>query len=81
MSSLEVEERLSFSKRWGATLFAGTAGLYGEAPVALEHTIYPDIGAGVHYVIKPANHMLVNLEYAQGLSDSRGLYMKLGYAW
>ena len=44
MSSLEVEERLSFSKRWGATLFAGIAGLYGEAPVTLERSIYPNIG-------------------------------------
>jgi hypothetical protein len=81
MSSLELEERLSFSKRWGATLFAGAAGLYGGAPVTLERSIYPDIGAGVHYVIKPVQHMLVNLEYAQGLGDSRGVYMKLGYAW
>jgi hypothetical protein len=81
MSSLEVEERLSFSKRWGATLFAGIAGLYGEAPVTPERSIYPDIGAGVQYVIKPAQHMLVNLEYAQGIGNSRGVYMKLGYAW
>ncbi len=27
MSSFEVEERLSFNQRWGATLFAGAAGL------------------------------------------------------
>ena len=81
MSSLEVEERLSFSKRWGATLFAGVAGLYGEAPATTEHSIYPDVGAGVHYVLKPAQRMLVNLEYAQGLGGSRGVYVKLGYAW
>ncbi len=81
MSSLELEERLSFSKRWGATVFAGAAGLYGEAAVKPERNFYPDIGAGVHYVIKPAEHMLVNLEYAQGRGDSRGIYMKLGYAW
>src|SRR4029077_7595891 len=30
MSSIEVEERLSFNKRWGATLFSGAAALYGE---------------------------------------------------
>jgi len=30
MSSLEVEERLSFNKRWGATLFSGAVALYGE---------------------------------------------------
>ena len=46
MSSLEVEERLSFNARWGATLFAGAAGLYGEAPVPLERSTFPMIGAG-----------------------------------
>jgi len=25
--------------------------------------------------------MNVNLEYAQGVGDSRGVYLKLGYAW
>ena len=81
MSSLEVEERLSFNARWGATLFAGAAGLYGEAPVPLDRSIYPTIGAGVHFVIKPKERMNVNLEYAQGIGDSRGVYLKLGYAW
>ena len=81
MSSLEVEERLSFNKRWGATLFAGAAQLYGEAPVPLERSTYPTIGAGLHFVIKPAQHMLVNLEYAQGIGDNRGVYLKLGHAW
>jgi hypothetical protein len=81
MSSLEVEERLSFSGRWGATLFSGAAALYGEAPVPLDRNIYPTFGAGVHFVIKPAQRMLVNLEYAQGISDNHGVYLKLGYAW
>lgn len=81
MSSLEVEERLSFNARWGATLFAGAAGLYGEAPLPLERSIYPTIGAGLQFVIKPAQRMNVNLEYAQGIGDSRGIYLKLGYAW
>jgi hypothetical protein len=81
MSSLEAEERLSFTKRWGATLFLGAAGLYGEAPVKLDRSIYPTIGGGVQFVIKPEKHILVNLEYAQGIGDNRGVYMKLGYAW
>jgi len=25
--------------------------------------------------------MNVNLEYAQGIADNRGVYLKLGYAW
>ena len=81
MSSLEVEERLSFNARWGATLFGGLAQLYGEAPVPLDRSLYPTIGAGVHFVIKPVQRMLVNLEYAQGTGDNRGVYLKLGYAW
>ena len=81
MSSLEVEERLSFNARWGATLFAGAAGLYGEAPVPLDRSIYPTVGAGLHFVIKPKERMNVNLEYAQGIGDSRGVYPRLGHAW
>jgi len=81
MSSFEVEERLSFHPRWGATLFAGVAGLYGEAPVPLERSTYPTFGAGVHFVLKPKERMNVNLEYAQGVQDNRGVYLKLGYAW
>ena len=81
MSSLEVEERVSFNARWGATLFAGGAGLYGEAPTPLERSIYPTIGAGLQFVIKPKERMNVNLEYAQGIEDNRGVYLKLGYAW
>ena len=81
MSSLEVEERLAFNARWGATLFTGAAGLYGEAPVALERSIYPTVGAGVYFVLKPKERMNMNLEYAQGIGDSRGVYLKLGYAW
>ncbi len=81
MSSFEVEERLSFTPRWGATLFGGAAGLYGDAPVPLDRSIYPTIGAGVHFVLKPVQRMIVNLEYARGIQDNRGIYLKLGYAW
>jgi hypothetical protein len=81
MSSLEVEERWSFNPRWGATLFGGVAKLYGDAPVPLDRTAYPTIGAGVHFVLKPVQRMLVNLEYAQGIGDNRGVYLKLGYQW
>ena len=72
MSSLEVEERLAFHPRWGATLFAGAAGLYGEALVPLDRSIYPTFGAGVHFVLKPKERLNVNLEYAQGIADNRG---------
>lgn len=70
MSSIEVEERLSFHPRWGATLFTGAAALYGKShsPVS-SHDVYPTWGAGLHFVIKPVQRMLVNFEYAQGRQD------------
>jgi len=81
MSSLEVEERLSLRPRWGATLFGGAATLYGDTPVPLSRTVYPTWGAGLHFVIKPAQRMLVNFEYAQGVENNHGLYLKFGYGW
>jgi hypothetical protein len=81
MSSLEVEERLLFHARWGASVFAGAAELYGEAPAPLDRSTYPTVGAGVQFVIKPQERMNVNFEYAQGIEDNRGVYLKLGYAW
>jgi hypothetical protein len=70
-----------FLHRTGATLFAGAAELYGEAPVPLDRSIYPNFGAGLQFVLKPKERMNVNLEYAQGIDDNRGVYLKLGYAW
>jgi hypothetical protein len=81
MSSFEAEERLKFSARWGATIFAGAARLYGEPPLPLERHTYPTAGAGLHFVLKPAQRIIVNLEYAHGVQDNQGVYLKLGYAW
>jgi len=81
MSSLEIEERVSFSARWGATLFTGAAGLYGETTLPLGRSTYPTFGAGVHFVLKPKERMILNLEYAQGVDENRGVYIRLGHAW
>jgi len=81
MSSLEVEERLAFGSRWGATLFGGVAGLYGQSDTVREQQFYPMWGVGIHFVMKPSQRMLVNLEYAQGIEDNRGVYLKFGYGW
>jgi hypothetical protein len=82
MSSFEAEERLSFGARWGATLFTGVAGLYGESDTASTgRNFYPTWGGGLHFVIKPKERMLINLEYAAGIEDNRGLYLKFGYGW
>jgi hypothetical protein len=82
MSSIEGEERLSLGRRWGATIFTGVAGLYGEgAPIPLTRHAYPTFGGGLQFVIKPAQKMVANLEYAQGVEDNHGVYVKFGYGW
>jgi len=82
MSSFEAEERLSFSARWGATLFTGVAGLYGESgTLSTERDFYPTWGGGIHFVVKPKERMLINFEYAAGVQSNRGLYLKFGYNW
>ena len=81
MSSLEVEERLSFGRRWGATLFAGVAALYGTSVTPLERQAYPMGGAGLQFVLKPDKRLLASFEYAQGIQSNRGIYLKLGYPW
>jgi len=81
MSSLEVEERLSFGRRLGATLFSGVAGLYGTAVAPLDRQAYPTFGAGLQFVLKPDKRLLANLEYAQGVEDNHGVYLKFGYGW
>jgi hypothetical protein len=82
MSSFEAEERVSFGSRWGATLFAGVASLYGQSDTtSTGQDFYPMWGGGLHFVVKPAQRMLINLEYAAGIEDNRGVYLKFGYGW
>ena len=81
MSSLEAEERLAFGRRWGATLFTGLAALYGTSSTPLSRDLYPTVGAGLQFILKPDKRLLANLEYAQGVEDNHGIYLKFGYGW
>jgi hypothetical protein len=82
MSSIEAEERIRFSRRWGATLFGGIGWLYGGSRAPFDNDgYYPSYGAGVQFVLKPEDHMLVNFEYAHGNENNYGIYLKFGYTW
>jgi len=82
MSSIEGEERYRFGKKWTATMFAGVACLYGEsASCSDSKNIFPALGAGVQYILKPKQGIVLNLEYAQGESGNYGIYLKMGYAY
>ena len=62
-------------------MFAGVAHLYGSSETRLNRHTYPGWGLGFQSILKPEQHMLANVEYAQGIEDNHGVILKLGYAW
>lgn len=82
VTSVEVEERLSFTDRWGAAYFVGAACLYdGVSDCGHSDNWYPNLGAGVRYIIRPEEKMILRLEYAMGKSGTSGLYLNFGQAF
>lgn len=82
MSSVEAEERFRLAEQWTVTVFTGVAFLYGNGQSLNDpDTIYPNIGAGVQYVLKQKEGIVANLEFAAGKRDNYGVYIKLGYGF
>jgi len=83
MSSVEIEERHKLAERWTATLFAGVACLYGANRGGCTDSAnrFPDVGAGVQYILKPDKGIVANLEAAIGKEGNKALLFKMGYAW
>lgn len=83
MSSFEVEERHRLAARWTATLFAGVACLYGASRNGCTDSAnrFPSVGAGVQYILKPAQGIVANMEFALGKDGNKALLFKMGYGW
>jgi hypothetical protein len=83
MSSIEVEERHRIAERWTATLFAGVACLYGgsRGGCSGSENIFPSVGVGVQYILKPVQGIVANLEFAAGKDGNKAVLFKMGYAW
>ncbi|HZZ95255.1 MAG TPA: hypothetical protein VFE23_22035 [Usitatibacter sp.] len=82
MSQMEGEARLQLRPRWTATVFAGVACTYGGGKNCSDSVnLFPAVGAGVQFVLKPAVGIVLNLEYAQGKDGNYGVYLKTGYAF
>jgi hypothetical protein len=82
MSSLEAEERLRLGSRWTSTFFTGVAVLYGDGRSATDtENMYPNWGAGIQFVLKQKEGIVLNLEYAGGKKGNQGIYMIMGYAY
>jgi hypothetical protein len=82
MSSIEAEERFHLGDRFSATVFTGMAFLYGNGQSLNDpNTIYPNIGAGVQFILKQKEGIVANLEFAAGKRENYGVYIKLGYGF
>jgi len=82
MSQIEAEERWRLAERWTATTFAGVGYLYGgSADDEESENYFPMAGAGVQYLLKPKEGIVLNLEYAQGEDGNNGVLLKIGYAF
>ena len=82
MSSIEIEERHRFAERWTATVFGGVACLYGANRSGCSTPdLFPSAGVGVQFVLKPAQGIVANLEFAAGKDGNTALLFKMGYGW
>lgn len=79
MTLIEVDERIKIRERWGATVSAGVAWLYGGEEENTEGSdLFPSAGVGVTFTIKPKEKMVVRAEYAVGKSDNSAFYLRFG---
>ncbi|HMN43908.1 MAG TPA: BamA/TamA family outer membrane protein [Povalibacter sp.] len=76
--TLESEDRYTIRPRWGAKVFGGVACLYGDGKSCGGDQVYPMLGVGAFYIIKPQEHMVVNAEFAKGEGDNQGFYLRFG---
>jgi hypothetical protein len=69
-------------ERWTSTLFVGVAVLYGDMPIGgNSEDFFPNVGAGLQYLLKKKEGILLNLEAAAGENDNYGVYIKLGHGF
>ncbi|NRB42573.1 MAG: hypothetical protein HRU20_29570, partial [Pseudomonadales bacterium] len=83
-TTLEFDERYALNDRWGLTAFAGIGCLYGNdlsgksTGCDSSDNLYPSAGAGMSYMLKPQEKMVVRAEIAVGKGDNYGFYLNFG---
>jgi len=78
-TTIEVEERIRISKRWGASVSTGTACLYGgDKSCSDEENWFPAVSAGLNYMLKVEEKMVIRADIAAGKSGNYGFYLQFG---
>ena len=82
-SHFQFDLRLSLGARWGAVFFGGVGCLYGEDVSArsssCQDNVYPALGGGISYLLKPETGIVVRAEVAKGTGDNSALYLRFGH--
>jgi outer membrane protein assembly factor BamA len=78
-SHVDVDARFSLGERWGLAVFAGLGCLYASgSDCGDSESLYPAIGGGVIYLLKPEAGFVIRAEFAKGEGDNSALYLRLG---
>ncbi len=79
-SHLNLDARFHIYKRWGASVFGGVGCLYERgSDCGDSDALFPMIGGGAIYTLKPDAGIVIRLEYAKGKDDNEAYYLSLGH--
>lgn len=84
---IEIEERYALTKIWGINGFTGVGCLYGKnlAKNSLKCTdsnnLYPNIGGGITYALKPEENIIIRAEVAIAKEGNYAFYLQPGQAF
>lgn len=79
-SHLNLDARFHIRGRWGASLFGGVGCLYERFSSCNDSdALYPMIGTGIIFDLKPDAGIVLRLEYAKGKSDNEAYYLNIGH--
>jgi outer membrane protein assembly factor BamA len=76
---VDLDARFMITERVGVTAFGGAGCLYSSlSDCDSGDSIYPSIGVGISYLLKPEAGIVLRAEFAQGDSDNRAFYIRMG---
>ncbi|MEH6649018.1 MAG: hypothetical protein V7707_03210 [Motiliproteus sp.] len=79
MTMVEAEERYKLADKWTWNAFGGLACLYGNGlSCSSSDNLYPSIGSGISYTVKPEQKMVIRADIAIGKGESQGFYLQFG---
>lgn len=84
MTHIYWDQRISFTERWGMAVSGAVACLYGDDVFGNDQdcfersNLYPSIGAGAIFTLKPEAKIVARLDVAAGKSSNLGVILRFG---